>query len=98
MKRLKYLGIYTVVVIVLCFFFRNHSSFASSLYLATGIALLLIAGLLFGAMTNQSFKIFTSFDEIEKSRKEKRDVSFKDILTYLYLIVPFIISIILFAN
>lgn len=99
MKRLKFLAIYTAVIIVVSFLFRNMTNFASMLYFVTGMVLLLIAGLLFGSMTNQSFKVFTNFDELErKSKESKKDISFISIFTYLYLIVPFIIAIALFAN
>ena len=99
MKRLKFLAIYTAVIIVVSFLFRNMTNFASMLYFITGMVLLLIAGLLFGSMTNQSFKVFTNFDELErKSKGSKKDISFISIFTYLYLIVPFIIAIALFAN
>lgn len=100
-KRLIGLSVYTVAVVGISFLLQNQPNFDSILYLLTAVVFILTGGLLFSGSTNQKYKFIITEKEYEEEREKNKvlkDLKFVSIFTYLYLVVPFLIAIYLFAN
>lgn len=95
-KRLCSLLIYTIVVIGGAFLFRKEARFDSILYMLTAFSFLVSGLLLFTGNTNQTYRI-TDIKE-EKENKEVKNMTFLSFITAIYIFVPFLLAIYLFAN
>lgn len=105
MKRILGLLIYTLAVIGGSYLFRNSSQLPTILYVLTALACFGVIGLLVpggssqGA-TGRGFGPGADVNYIKASQGERNTVmtNVVDVISTLYLIVPFIIAIFLFAN
>lgn len=101
LKRLSVLLIYTIIIVGGSFLLQNQPNFDSILYLLTAVAFLISAGSLFNGNTNQSYNFKVTDEEIlEEKKREKtlKNMDLKTIITCIYIAVPFLIAVYLFAN
>lgn len=104
MKRLLSLLIYTIVVIGGAYFFRDSKQLPTILYILTALVCFGIIGMLVpGGVSSTSGKGFgpgADINYIKSSQGERNTImtGVIDVISIIYLIVPFIVAIYLFAN
>lgn len=112
MKRFVALIIYTLVIVGGSYFYQDSMSVPSFLYVGITVIAIAIIGMLNPGLSSfkngKSYFDKTDFNDkqvqekmsvrLEKRKTRLADINFLSIMTYLYLLVPFFISIILFVE
>ena len=99
LKRLVVLLIYTVIVVGGSFLFRNQPNFDTILYLLTAVSFAISGLSLFSGNTNQSYNLKALEEELfDNEDKKVKSMDIKTIITCIYIAVPFLIAVYLFAN
>lgn len=112
MKRIICLAIYTLVIVGGSYLYRDAMSLSTVLYVGLVFVAILLIGILnpsvstmmngkgyYGRADLNYIKAQEEIDtRLEKKKVRLNNIDFVSILTYLYLLVPFFIAIVLFVD
>lgn len=101
MKRIQYLLLYTIIVIGVSFIFRNNPKLDSILYISSAVIAIFIM-LSLNISDKEKYRNLIKSGQLIESNEtpinKTQNLSYVDIFTYVYLLIPIIISIFLFCK